>query len=352
MLILGIDTSCDDTCAAVVEDGCKILSNIISSQVEFHREYGGVVPEIASRKHILNIQPVIQQALEKALIDFNQLDAVAVTQGPGLIGSLVIGIAAAKSLSYLKRIPLIPVNHVLAHAYSNFLVEIDIHDSFSPPAFPLLSLVVSGGHTVLLKALSHLQYQAIGTTLDDAAGEAFDKAAKMMGLGYPGGAIVSKLAIDGNPEAVSFPRPMMHSESFDFSFSGLKTAILHHLRRYYGDITSPSSPPLDIPRQDLADICASFQEAVVDVLCSKTINAASAMDIDTIAISGGVAANARLRGLMAQRASQAGIKVYFPSRVLCTDNAAMIAGLGFHLIKQGQTADMSMDGIASLSEMM
>lgn len=314
MLVLGIETSCDETSAAIVEDGKRILSNIIASQTDLHSKFGGVVPELASRRHIQVIVPIINESLSVAGITLKDVDGIAVTQGPGLIGSLLIGISISKALAYTQSIPVVGVNHIEGHIYSNLLE----HDDLSPP---FVSLVVSGGHTELVYVADHRKYERLGQTLDDAAGEAFDKVAKLLNLGYPGGPVIDRLSREGDPKAIPFPRPYIWEHGLNFSFSGLKTSVLNFVVKNNGNI----SPP---------DICASFQQAVIDVLTEKTIRAAEIKKVDKIAIAGGVAANSGLRGQMSQRCKELGLSLYYPSLKLCTDNAAMIAGLGYHLLTE------------------
>lgn len=309
-MILAIETSCDDTCASVVRPGGEILSNVVSSQDELHAPYQGVVPELASRRHCKNINYILRESLDRAEVTLNELEAVAVTYGPGLVGSLLTGVAAAKSLKATLDVPLIPVNHIEAHVYS---AEIE-HEL----TYPYLSLVASGGHTVLLEVQDKTTYGVLGHTRDDAVGEAYDKVAKMLDLGYPGGPRIEELARDGDPEAVDFPRPTLRGtkrwgwsmDDYDFSFSGIKTAVYYHLR--------------DHPETKDEDVAASFQRAVNDVLVHKTIEAAKERNVSRIAIGGGVAANSELRDSFRQRAADEGCEVVVPSLELCTDNAAMI----------------------------
>jgi N6-L-threonylcarbamoyladenine synthase len=322
MKILAIETSCDETSAAVVADGKEVLSNIVASQVEFHKKYGGIVPEIASRKHIEVINPIIQEALEKAKTKFKDLDAVAVTHGPGLVGSLLTGICAAKAIAYSLKIPLIGVNHLEAHLYANFLT--------AKPKFPFICLIVSGGHTMLVLVKDHGEYQLLGRTRDDAAGEAFDKVARFLKLGYPGGPIIDKLAKEGNPDAVKFTRPML-SQGFDFSFSGIKTAVVNYVNRN--------------PKFVMRDIIASFQQAVVDVLVEKSIRAAKEFNCNTIALAGGVAANSKLRSDLQAKAK---VKVIVPPHVYCTDNAAMVGCAGYYHLKKKNVSDLKLEAVASL----
>ena len=308
--ILGIETSCDETSAAVMRDGV-LLSSIVSSQF-FHAEYGGVVPELASRAHQKFIIPIVDEALEKAACTLRELDAIAGVVGPGLMGSLLVGLNYAKSLAYGLGIPFIGVNHMEAHIYSNFIEE-------PFPSFPFVCLTVSGGHTQLVLLRGDFDYQLLGETRDDAAGEAFDKVAKMLGLGYPGGPKVDQLAKEGNPSAINFPRTYLADSPYGFSFSGIKTAVLYHLR-------DSGSAPMD--RKRLADLCASFQESIVEVLVAKTISAAQAFGVNDIAIAGGVAANSSLRARLSSAAEAAGLRLFVPSLCYCTDNGAMIAAVG------------------------
>jgi N6-L-threonylcarbamoyladenine synthase len=317
MLVLGIETSCDETASAVVEDGKKIISNVVASQTEIHSKYGGVVPELASRHHIQNIIPVIQQSLEEASVTFDNIDGIAVTQGPGLVGSLLIGLSTAKAISYSRNLPLVGVNHIEGHIYSNFL----IHDQIETP---LISLVVSGGHTDLIYVgKGNREYRKLGQTMDDAAGEAFDKVAKLLDLGYPGGPIIDRLSKEGNSKAIDFPRPYVWDHNLNFSFSGLKTSVLNYTIREKSANRIINS----------ADVSASFQSAVVDVLVEKTIRAVELNKVDTIAVAGGVAANSQLRARFTQRCQEIGYKLFYPPLALCTDNAAMIAGIGYHILK-------------------
>ncbi len=310
-LVLGIETSCDETSAAVMKDGKHLLSNVVSSQIDVHNAFGGVVPEIASRKHTETIVHVIDQAIAASETDPRELDAVAVTQGPGLVGSLMVGISAAKALAFSWEKPLVGVNHLEAHIASAHIEnEID---------FPFVALIVSGGHTNLYMVGGFLDFELLGSTRDDAAGEAFDKGAKALGLGYPGGVQIDRLSKNGDPDAVSFPRPF-NNESFDFSFSGLKTALLNHVRK------NPAET-----EKDLHDVCAGFQEAIVETLVNKTLNAARKNGVETVVAAGGVACNSRLRRLSEERIEGEGISVFMPSPSLCTDNAAMIAALGHHM---------------------
>ncbi len=343
--ILAIETSCDETAAAVIIDGHQIRSNVIASQIDIHRRYGGVFPEVASRQHILSIVPVIEDSLIQARTGWNALDAIAVTYGPGLAGSLLVGVNTAKGLSLSLGIPLIGVNHLEGHLYSNWLSS--DHD-WHEPQFPALCLIVSGGHTELVVVRGHQDYEVVGKTLDDAAGEAFDKAARMMGLSYPGGPSVQQAAERGNAEAFDLPRARLKG-GFDFSFSGLKTAVLRVVQRYTDKVQSPADtldsqlPLLSLP---VADLAASFQKAVVDVLVEKTCAAAEHFDVAEILIAGGVSANAMLRREM-KRLSTRPVRV--PPLVLCTDNAAMIGAAGYYHYAAGQQAGLDLDVIANLT---
>jgi N6-L-threonylcarbamoyladenine synthase len=316
-LVLGIETSCDETSVAVLQGERTLLANVISSQSALHERYGGIVPELASRAHVQAMNPALAEALRQADVTFWDLDAVAVTIGPGLVGSLVVGVAAAKSLSALLEAPLVGVNHLEAHIYANFLEHKDVEP-------PLVALIVSGGHTLLVHMAGHGRYEVLGETLDDAAGEAFDKVARHLGLGYPGGPVVDRLATGGDPGAIPFPRPM-RNEGYDFSFSGLKTAVLTYVEKQRRAGRDP----------DVADLCASFQEALVDVLVTKTLRAARDRGVDNVLLAGGVAANSRLRDRMQASCQQAGIGLYYPSPLLCTDNAAMVASCGYWRYRRG-----------------
>ncbi|MFH0887277.1 MAG: tRNA (adenosine(37)-N6)-threonylcarbamoyltransferase complex transferase subunit TsaD [bacterium] len=331
MKILAIETSCDETSAAVVDNGpstslgtsIKVLSNIVSSQVDFHRKYGGIVPEIASRKHAELINPVIAEALEQAKIKSKEVDAIAVTYGPGLPGALLVGICAAKALSYSLNIPIISVNHIVGHIYANFIA--------GKPKFPFICLVVSGGHTELILVKGHGSYESIGRTRDDAAGEAFDKVARYLGLGYPGGPIIDQMSKDGDPTAIDFPRGMMNG-NYDFSFSGLKTAVVYYVKKNpdYRSVIG------------INNLVASFQAAIVDVLIDKTLKAAQEYKCNTIALAGGVSANSKLRDDMKQKGEGAELEVLIPEMKYCTDNAVMIAVAGYYL-SQGMKLDKGMD---------
>jgi N6-L-threonylcarbamoyladenine synthase len=311
LIILGIESSCDETAAAVVEDGHRILSSVVASQTVIHRPYGGVVPELASRQHVKVIIPVVSEALQRAGLALSAVDAIAVTQGPGLVGSLLVGIGVAKGLAYATGKPLVAVNHLEGHIVAAFLEE-------SPPSFPVIALVVSGGHTNLYVVSNYSNASLVGRTRDDAAGEAFDKVAKFLDLGYPGGVVIDELARSGNPSAISFPRAYLEKDSLDFSFS-----------------------------VQIADIAASFQEAVVDVLVVKTCAAAERFDASQVVVAGGVAANSRLRERLREEVARLGLPLMLPRAELCTDNAAMVAAAGFHQFKKtGGSWDLDFDAIS------
>ncbi len=331
MIVLGIESSCDETAAAVVRDGQHILSSVVASQVDFHSKYGGVVPEIASRKHIEAVVPVVEEALERAELTIDGIEGIAVTCGPGLVGSLLIGVSFAKALAYVTGLPLIGVNHLEGHLTSIFLEKPDM-------PFPFVGLVVSGGHTNLYYVKGKGDYTFVGQTRDDAAGEAFDKVAKLLGLGYPGGIVIDRMAREGSATAIDFPRALMAKDSLDFSFSGIKTAVLHYVKRHEGEISS----------EGIKDIVASFQEAVVDVLVTKVFQAASKYGVEAVVISGGVAANTRLREKMTLTSEQENVSVYIPSPALCTDNAAMIAVVGDYYLAKGITSPLTLNASSRL----
>ncbi len=331
MLVLGIETSCDETAAAVVEDGLTIRSNIIATQVELHRKYGGVVPEIASRRHLETALPVVKEALAEAGVALGDIGLVAVTRGPGLVGSLLVGLAVGKALAYALDIPLVGVNHLEGHIYANFLGK-------GEPAWPLVCLVVSGGHTSLWYLEGHGRMELLGSTRDDAAGEAFDKVARLLGLGYPGGPLLDALAREGNPRAIDFPRAYLEEGSYDFSFSGLKTAVAVYLERR-------ARQGEEVNR---ADVAASFQQAVAEVLVEKALRAAREKKARGLIMAGGVAANSTLRALLADRTAEEGVEVSFPSPALCTDNAAMIAAAGYFAWRRGETSSLFLTASPSL----
>jgi N6-L-threonylcarbamoyladenine synthase len=318
-LVLGIETSCDETAAALVMGGYDVISSVVSSQIEIHADFGGVVPEIASRAHLDALNPVVARAIVEAGVDDERIDAVACTIGPGLIGALLVGVSAAKSLALAWDVPFVGVNHLEAHLYAAFLEDPSLE-------FPLVVLLVSGGHTMLVEMRGHGQYRLLGQTIDDAAGEAFDKVARFLGLGYPGGPAVDVTALNGDPDAIRFPRALSDDrDNLDFSFSGLKTAVMNYVRKH-PDVAS-------------ADVAASFQMAVVDVLVKKARRAAEIIGAKGIVLGGGVAANSLLREEMLGACASAGVRGFLPSRVMCTDNAAMIAAAGWYrLASDGPTA--------------
>ena len=325
MIILGIESSCDETAASIVQDGTKILSSTIASQVDVHHKYGGVVPELASRMHIEAIVPVVDEAIKKAGIEISDIDGVAATRGPGLIGALLVGFSFAKSFAFARNLPFAGVNHLEAHIYSLFLTD-------EKPEFPFIALVVSGGHTNIYYVTSYNNFELMGQTRDDAAGEAFDKVAKMLGLGYPGGPIIETLAKTKTTDTIKFPRTMLEKESFDFSFSGLKSSVGRYIHN-----NSVSS------KDEKAQIAASFQEAVIDVLSQKLINAALYKNCDSIGVSGGVSANKTFVEKLMQKTKARKIKIFSPSVELCGDNAAMIAARGYTMIQQGSLCDLDHD---------
>jgi tRNA N6-adenosine threonylcarbamoyltransferase len=321
--VLGIETSCDETGVAVVEDG-RVLSNVLGTQTDLHARFGGVVPEVAARAHVRALNPLLDEALERAGIRFDDLDGVAVTVGPGLIGALLVGIAAAKAVALASGAPFVGVNHLEGHIWANFLEH-------GPPNPPYVCLVVSGGHTMLVHMPADHRYEVLGQTVDDAAGEAFDKIARFLGLGFPGGPALDRLARNGDPHAIEFPRAMLDSGDYDFSLSGLKTSVPRHVKR-----------ERDAGREiDAADLAASFQEAIVDVQVSKTIAAARDRGVGTVLLGGGVVANTRLRERMERAGAEAGIEVRFPSIALCTDNGAMIAAAGAARLARGERSAFS-----------
>ena len=319
MRVLGIETSCDETAVAVVEDGLTVLSNLISSQVDLHSRFGGIVPEVAARAHIEALDPLLEDALEQAGTDFGGIGAVAATLGPGLVGALLVGLTAGKAIALATGKPFIGVNHLEGHIYANFLEH-------GPPEPPYVSLIVSGGHTMLVHMKARHDYEVLGQTLDDAAGEAFDKVARFLDLGFPGGPALDRLAREGDPNAIRFPRAMGGSDDFDFSLSGLKTAVMRFVKQERSHGREP----------DPANLAASFQEAVVDVQVSKTVRAALEREVGTILLGGGVVANTRLREHIREAGEREGLRVLFPSLGLCTDNAAMIACAGYYRLEAGE----------------
>ena len=331
VLILGIESSCDETAAAVVKNGREVMSNIISSQIDIHTLYGGVVPEIASRKHIENINIVIKEALNRAGVTFDEIDAIAVTYGPGLVGALLVGVAEAKALAFALDKPLVGVHHIEGHISANYVENKELEPPFA-------CMVVSGGHTHLVIVKDYGEYEVIGRTRDDAAGEAFDKVARAIGLGYPGGPKVDKLAKEGNPDAIEFPRASVTGSEYDFSFSGLKSAVLNY-------INSCEMKNIEYNR---ADIAASFQKAVVDVLVSHAIKGVKEYGMDKLAIAGGVASNSAVRKVFAEKCAENGIGFYHPSPILCTDNAVMIASAGYYDYLKGIRHGYDLNAIPNL----
>lgn len=330
-LILAIESSCDETAAAVVKNGRMVLSNIISSQIPLHTLYGGVVPEIASRKHIEKIDQVIEEALQEAQVTLDDIDAIAVTYGPGLVGALLVGVAEAKAISFAAKKPLIGVHHIEGHVSANFIV----HEELEPP---FLCLIVSGGHTHLVLVKEYGVYEIIGRTRDDAAGEAFDKVARSIGLGYPGGPKVDKLAREGNKEAIHFPRANIEGAPLDFSFSGLKSAVLNYI----------NGCRMKNEEINTADIAASFQEAVVDALVTKTIAGAKEYKMEKIALAGGVASNSYLREVFDRECRKNGIKLYYPTPIYCTDNAAMIGAAAYYEYIKGTRHGLDLNAVPNL----
>lgn len=330
MNILGIETSCDETAAAVVTDGREIRSNIVASQIELHAKYGGIVPELASRKHVEAINYIVDQSMDEAGLRFDQLAAIAVTNRPGLIGALLVGVAAAKSLAYCHDLPLLGINHIEGHIYANFME----HQALP---FPHICLTVSGGHTQLVEVQEGWRYNILGTTQDDAAGEAYDKVAQYLGLGFPGGKVIDDLAKEGDSDAIRFPRPMLDRDNYQFSFSGIKTAVRFFVEKAEAAGRLPA----------VEDIAASFQAAVVDVLVGKTIRAAKAKNARAITLTGGVAANRQLRESMREAGEKVGAEVYYPRIQLCTDNGAMIAGVAYQKYQAGLRDPLNLNAYAS-----
>lgn len=331
ILILAIESSCDETAAAVVKNGREVMSNIISSQIELHKLYGGVVPEIASRKHIEKINQVIEEALTEAKVKLEDIDAIGVTYGPGLVGALLVGVAEAKAISFAAKKPLVGVHHIEGHVSANYIENKELEP-------PFLCLIVSGGHTHLVLVKEYGVYEIIGRTRDDAAGEAFDKVARAIGLGYPGGPKIDKLSKEGNKKAIRFPRAHVEDAPYDFSFSGVKSAVLNHI----------NSCEMKHEQINRADIAASFQEAVIDVLITKTVTAAKNYGMNRVAVAGGVAANSALREAMAEACEKNGLTFYHPSPILCTDNAAMIGAAAYYEYLKGTRSGLNLNAVPNL----
>lgn len=331
VLILAIESSCDETAAAVVKNGREVLSNVINTQIAIHTEYGGVVPEIASRKHIENINPVIRKALEDAGVTLDDIDAIGVTYGPGLVGALLVGVAEAKAIAFAKNKPLVGVHHIEGHISANYVENKELEP-------PFVALVVSGGHTHLVNVNDYGEYEIVGRTRDDAAGEAFDKVARAIGLGYPGGPKIDKLAKEGNPDAIEFPRAHVDDAPYDFSFSGIKSAVLNY-------INSANMQGKEINR---ADVAASFQKAVVDALVSRAVRLAKECGMDKLAIAGGVASNSALRAAIQEECAKNNISFYSPSPILCTDNAAMIGAAAYYEYIKGVRHGYDLNAVPNL----
>lgn len=329
--ILAIESSCDETAAAIIKNGREVCSNIIFSQIELHKLYGGVVPEIASRKHIEKINQVIEEALLKASLNLEDVDAIAVTYGPGLVGALLVGVAEAKAIAYATKKPLVGVHHIEGHIAANYIENLDLEP-------PFMCLVVSGGHTHLVKVLDYDQFEIVGRTRDDAAGEAFDKVARAIGLGYPGGPKIDALAKEGNKDAIPFPRAKVDGNEYDFSFSGLKSAVLNYLNQC----------EMKQVEVDTADVAASFQYAVIDVLTMHAIKATKEMGMDKLAVAGGVASNSSLRESLQRACAKEGIQFYHPSPLYCTDNAAMIGVAGYYSYKKGVRHGLDLNAVPNL----
>lgn len=330
LITLAIESSCDETAASVLKNGREVLSNIISTQIDIHKKFGGVVPEVASRKHVENIDIVVQQAIDEAGIEMNDIDMIAVTYGPGLVGALLVGLSYAKAMAYALDVPLVGVNHIEGHLSANYIA----HKELEPP---FVTLIVSGGHTHLVEVKDYGEYEILGRTRDDASGEAFDKVARAMELGYPGGPIIDRLAKEGDPKAIEFPRAYI-DDGYDFSFSGIKSSVLNYLN-------AKRMKKEEIP---VADVAASFQDAVTDVLASKAVKAASEKGYKTVTLSGGVASNSGLREKIQKFGEDKGVDVKFPPPVLCTDNAAMIGCAGYYRYLKGRVDGMDLNAIPNL----
>ncbi len=331
LLTMAFESSCDETAVAVIADGREVLSNVISSQIDIFKNYGGVVPEIAARHHLENVNHVMEQALTEAGVTLEDIDLIGVTEGPGLVGALLIGVATAKAVSFAHDIPIVGVHHIMGHIAANYI-------QFPELAPPFTALIASGGHTNIAEVTGYTKCSILGSTRDDAIGEAYDKVARVLGLGYPGGPKIDKIAKEGNPEAVHFKRVFLEKDSMDFSFSGLKTAVLNH-------INSAKQKGEEINR---ADIAASFQQAVIDVVCQKAVEAAKKMNHGKLVLAGGVASNTKLRETLRKQCDQEKIELYIPSAVLCTDNGAMIGCAAYYKYKEGKEGDLCMDAHANL----
>ena len=330
-LTMGIETSCDETAIAILADGRTVLSNVISSQIDIFKNYGGVVPEIASRHHLENINGVLDQSLEEAGVTLDDIDLIGVTHGPGLVGALLMGVSTAKALAFAKDIPLVGAHHLMSHISANFIEYPELEP-------PFMALITSGGHTEIVKVSEYNKCEILGGTRDDAVGEAYDKVARVLGLGYPGGPKIDKIAKEGNPEAIYFKRVYLEKDSYDFSFSGLKTAVLNY-------INTEKQAGREINR---ADVAASFQEAVMDVITEKAVEAVKASGMKKLALAGGVAANSRLREKLAELCEKEGIQLYRPHPALCTDNGAMVACAAYYKYKNGETDGLDLDASPSL----
>ncbi|GAU75629.1 tRNA (adenosine(37)-N6)-threonylcarbamoyltransferase complex transferase subunit TsaD [Fusibacter sp. 3D3] len=331
LITLAIETSCDETSCAILSDGRTVLANEIYTQIEIHKAFGGVVPEVASRNHLEKISQIIEDSLKTADIGFEEVDHIAVTYGPGLAGALLVGLSSAKALAYALEVPLVPVNHIEGHIAANYIAHLELEP-------PFVCLVVSGGHTHLVEVKDYTTFEVIGKTRDDAAGEAFDKVARTLGLGYPGGPLIDKIAKEGNPYAIDFPKAMLDQENLDFSFSGLKSAVLNY-------INSCKMKQIEI---NIPDVCASFQEAVVHILCHKAMDAIEQTGHKTMVLAGGVAANTALRETLTQKCNAKNVRFYYPPLTLCTDNAAMIGCAGYYNFRAGYLGDMSVNAIPNL----
>ncbi|OPJ56029.1 tRNA (adenosine(37)-N6)-threonylcarbamoyltransferase complex transferase subunit TsaD [Alkalithermobacter paradoxus] len=331
IITLAIESSCDETCAAILKNGREILSNVVSTQIDLHKKFGGVVPEVASRKHIENIELVIQSALDEAKLSFKDIDVIGVTYGPGLVGALLVGLSSAKALSFALDIPLVGVNHIEGHIAANFIEHKDLEP-------PFVCLIVSGGHTHLVEVKGYGEYEILGKTRDDAAGEAFDKIARALNLGYPGGPKIDKLSKIGNKKAIDFPRIYLEEDSFDFSFSGLKSAVLNYL----------NSKKMKNEEIVVEDVAASFQEAVLDVLVDKSIKAARVKGYDKVVLAGGVAANSGLREKLSEKGKEYNIDIKYPPLSLCTDNAAMIGCAAYYDYLNGKVSDLYLNAVPNL----